>query len=74
MTQDPRLTTPDPRLVTSHFPCRFERRGIDRKLGILRDTYSMLNAESPAARGEVMELAILLLILGEILLMIFGRR
>jgi hypothetical protein len=34
----------------------------------------MLNAESQAARGEVMELAILLLILGEILLTIFGRR
>jgi hypothetical protein len=50
------------------------RRGIDRKLGIIRDTYSMLNAESQAARGEVLELAILLLILGEILLTIFGRR
>jgi hypothetical protein len=49
------------------------RRGIDRKLGIIRDTYTMLNAESQAARGEVMELAILLLILGEILLTIFGR-
>jgi hypothetical protein len=50
------------------------RRGIDRKLGIIRDTYSMLNAESQAARGEVLELAILLLILIEILLPIFGRR
>ncbi|HEY7637849.1 MAG TPA: hypothetical protein VH763_20055 [Gemmatimonadales bacterium] len=49
------------------------RRGIDRKLDIIRDTYTMLNAESQAARGEVMEFAILLLILGEILLTIFGR-
>jgi len=49
------------------------RRGIDRKLGIIRDTYTMLNAESQAARGEVMELAIILLIIGEILLTIFGR-
>jgi hypothetical protein len=49
------------------------RRGIDRKLEIIRDTYTMLNAESQAARGEVMEFAILLLILGEILLTIFGR-
>lgn len=49
------------------------RRGIDRKLEITRDTYSMLNAESQATRGEVMEFAILLLILGEILLSIFGR-
>lgn len=49
------------------------RRGIDRKLEITRDTYTMLNAESQATRGEVMEFAILLLILGEILLSIFGR-
>ena len=50
------------------------RRGIDRKLEITRDTYTMLNAESQASRSEVMEFAILLLILGEILLSIFGRR
>lgn len=49
------------------------RRGIDRKLEITRDTYTMLNAESQASRSEVMEFAILLLILGEILLSIFGR-
>jgi hypothetical protein len=49
------------------------RRGIDRKLEITRETYSMLNAESQATRSEVMEFAIILLILGEILLSIFGR-
>jgi len=49
------------------------RRGIDRKLEITRDTYSMLNAESQATRGEVMELAIILLIVGEIVLSLIGR-
>lgn len=49
------------------------RRGIDRKLEITRDTYGMLNAESQAARGEVMELAIILLIVGEIVLSLIGR-
>ena len=44
------------------------RHGIDRKLAILRDTYGMLNAESQAARGEALELAIVLLIVGEIVL------
>jgi hypothetical protein len=44
------------------------RGGIDRKLAILRDTYSMLNAESQAARGEALEVAIVLLIVFEILL------
>ena len=50
------------------------RRGIDRKLGILRDTYSMLNAESQAARGEALELAIVLLIVLELVLSLIGRR
>ena len=44
------------------------RQGIDRKLGILRDTYGMLNAESQAARGEALEVAVVLLILSEIVL------
>jgi hypothetical protein len=34
----------------------------------------MLNAESQTVRGEVLELAIILLIVGEILLSLFGRR
>jgi hypothetical protein len=49
------------------------RRGIDRKLAIIRDTYGMLNAESQAARGEALELAIVLLIVGELLLSLLGR-
>jgi hypothetical protein len=44
------------------------RRGIDRKLAILRDTYGMLNAESQSARGEALEVAIVLLIVSEIVL------
>lgn len=44
------------------------RSGIDRKLGIIRDTYVMLNAEGQAARGELLELAIVLLIVFEIVL------
>ena len=44
------------------------RNGIDRKLGIMRETYAMLNAESQAARGELLEMAIIVLILVEILI------
>jgi len=44
------------------------RRGIDRKVAIVRDTYSMLNAESQARRTEVLELTIIALIVIEIVL------
>jgi hypothetical protein len=44
------------------------RSGIDRKLAIIRDTYVMLNAEAQAARGELLEIAIVLLIVFEIVL------
>jgi hypothetical protein len=44
------------------------RRGIERKLQILRDTYAMLNAEAQAARGELLELAVLLLFVIEVVL------
>jgi hypothetical protein len=44
------------------------RSGIDRKIGILRDTYGMLNDEAQAARSETLELAIVLLIVLEIVL------
>ena len=44
------------------------RRGIDRKLGIFRDTYSMLNAEAQAARGELLEVMIILLFVADIAL------
>jgi hypothetical protein len=44
------------------------RRGIDRKLQIFRDTYSMLNAEAQAARGELLEIMIILLFIADIAL------
>ena len=53
------------------FRARQWRAGIDRKLGIIRETYGMLNAESQAARGEVLEIAILALIAVEIVLSFF---
>jgi len=53
------------------FRARQWRAGIDRKLAIIRETYGMLNAESQAARGEVLEIAILALIAIEIVLSLF---
>jgi len=44
------------------------RRGIDRKLTILRETYSMLNGEALAARAELLELSIVVLIMAELVL------
>ena len=41
---------------------------VDRKLSIIRDTYTALYDESSGARGELMEFAIVLLILIEIVL------
>lgn len=44
------------------------RQGIDRKVAIVRDAYTMLNAESQARRIEVLELAIVILIVLEIVM------
>ncbi len=44
------------------------RRGINRKLEIIRETYEMLNAEAQASRGEFLELAIVLLIVAELII------
>ena len=44
------------------------RRGIERKLAIVRETYTMFNAEAQAARAEILEVAIIVLILAEIVL------
>ncbi len=49
------------------------RRGIDRKLGIMRETYAMLNDESQAARSEILEMAIVLLIVAELVLGLAAR-
>jgi hypothetical protein len=47
------------------------RRGIDRKLQIFRETYTMLNAESQVARAELMEVIVVVLIAAELLLAVF---
>jgi hypothetical protein len=44
------------------------RHGIDHKLGIIHQTYAMLNAEAMAVRNEVLEIAVVVLILVEIIL------
>ena len=53
------------------FRGRAWRSGIDRKLGIIRETYAMLNAESQAARAEALEIAIVLLIVAELVAGVF---
>ncbi len=50
------------------FRGRAWRAGIDRKLAILRETYAMLNDEAQAARSETLEIAIVVLIVGEIVM------
>lgn len=53
------------------FRGRVWRAGIDRKLSIIRETYAMLNDEAQAARSEALEIAIVLLIVGEIAIALF---
>lgn len=53
------------------FRGRTWRAGIDRKLAIIRETYSMLNDEQQSARSQALEIAIVLLIVVELLLAIF---
>jgi hypothetical protein len=55
------------------FRGRAWRAGIDRKLAILRDTYAMLNAESQTGRAELLEIAIVVLIVTEIVLSLVRR-
>ncbi len=49
------------------------RSGIERKIAIVRGTYDMLNAESLARRGEMLELIIVILIAFEIGLTLLRR-
>ena len=44
------------------------RHGLARKLQIFRDTYAMLNDEAQTARGNVLEVIIILLIVTEVVL------
>lgn len=48
------------------FRGRIWRQGIDRKLATLRDTYSMLHGEAQTWRAEVLELAVIALIVAEL--------
>ena len=49
------------------------RRGIERKLGILRETYAMLNTEAQASRMDLLEAVVVLLILAELMLALVGH-
>jgi hypothetical protein len=55
------------------FRGRLWRAGIDRKLGIIRETYAMLNDEGQSARMEALEAAIVVLIVFEILMAMVRR-
>ena len=44
------------------------RHGVERKLGILRETYVMLNSEAQAGRAELLEIALVVLIVAELVL------
>jgi len=47
------------------------RSGIERKVRIIRDTYTMLNAEAQSRRAEFLEITVIVLIVLEILIAIF---
>jgi hypothetical protein len=49
------------------------RHGIERKLEIFRSTYAMLNGEAQSARAELLELAIVFLIVAELVLGLVRR-
>jgi hypothetical protein len=49
------------------------RHGLERKLQIFRDTYAMLNDEAQTARGNVLEVIIILLIVTEVILGLLRR-
>ena len=56
------------------YRARTWRAGIDRKLTIIRDTYGMLNGEAQARRAELLELAIIILIVFEIVLSLVSSK
>jgi hypothetical protein len=55
------------------FRGRTWRSGIDRKVAIVREAYTMLNAETLARRSEVLEITIIGLILLELILALVRR-
>ena len=48
-------------------------RAVDRKLSIIRDTYTALYDEASSMRSTLMEAAVILLIVVEIVLALVGR-
>ena len=55
------------------FRVRAVSAAVDRKLAIIRDTYAALYDEAASARAGLMETAVVVLILVEIVLALFGR-
>jgi len=55
------------------FRVKLVSAAVDRKLAIIRDTYQALYDESASARGSLMEMLIIALILVEVLLAIYPR-
>ncbi|MBI2795328.1 MAG: hypothetical protein HYX65_01310 [Gemmatimonadetes bacterium] len=53
------------------FRAREWRADVDRKLGIIRDTYGMLNAEAQAGRSELLEWMIVVLIVAELAMALY---
>jgi uncharacterized protein YfkK (UPF0435 family) len=56
------------------FRVKLVSAAVDRKLAIIRDTYQALYDESASARAGLMEMAIVVLILVEVVLAIYPRR
>ncbi len=55
------------------FRGRTWRGGIERKVAIVREAYTMLNGEAVARRGEFLEITVIVLILVELILALLGR-
>jgi hypothetical protein len=55
------------------FRVKLVSAAVDRKLAIIRDTYAALYDEAASSRAGLMEAAVVVLILVEILLALFGR-
>jgi uncharacterized Rmd1/YagE family protein len=55
------------------FRVKLVSAAVDRKLAIIRDTYAALYDEAASSRAGLMEAAVVVLILVEIVLALFGR-
>jgi hypothetical protein len=64
----PAIVRPAVAAVVEDYTIYAWRLGLARKLQIFRDTYAMLNDEAQTARGDVLEVIIILLIVTEVIL------